>query len=705
MSRPPRAIDGAVNSAPGLVIKQTNLISKTARQGRFWLNLLIWAGLILGLAPHLLDFWQHSLSVMAWKWQVDYDEGINLSAAWHLSQGHNIYANNPPDQFIAAAYPFLYYVLNAIPIKLFGVNMLSGRLISFVASLLIGLLIGFSIFMIGRRNNFSRLNGTGAGVFAGLIWFCLPPTFIWSTFYKQDMLAIALALAGLTVVYLWPDDSRLYWSAPIFSLAFAAKQNMLSAALIAGLYIAGRELLQKDKANRRRVISYTLNLLGWVIIPFLVLTLLTKGGYYNHNIDYQANFWNYDDFARRVGRLVKDHPILIGLGFLGFGQLLWSKKAAGSGNWFYPLYMIVALLSLFTIGTYQGNNNHLLILLPPLLILVGSGLAWLIQIALTGPIKANVSFDAKFRVPGFVPLLLTLGLLPLILWQILNFGDPATYFSFGSLPNPERRGLMERLEKDIRETPGDFVSEDLYLPLSQNRAVPYDTLYTMRFQAEAGKWDERVFLQDLRDRRFGLILLDHNSRRWSKTSWQVFNENYELVFPEGIDLWRPRPRPLVPQNNLNNCSLTLGSERMQFIGSSFGPKASQTLKAGSGLTLTTYWKIDSPLQSNYILFAHVVDKNGKLLAQRDAQPDRLDLNVKPGELPPVAPAPTSGWRVADGTLIIDQSLPLPADLPPGEYTLIVGAYKTGSGGLENMQPACANAYGAAINLGQIKLQS
>src|SRR5439155_11222501 len=35
-----------------------------------------------------------------------------------------------------------------------------------------------------------------AGVLAALLWFSLGPVYVWSTFYKQDMLSLALGLAG-----------------------------------------------------------------------------------------------------------------------------------------------------------------------------------------------------------------------------------------------------------------------------------------------------------------------------------------------------------------------------------------------------------------------------------------------------------------------------------------------------------------------------
>ncbi|MEI6045352.1 MAG: hypothetical protein WCS37_13465 [Chloroflexota bacterium] len=717
MSRPSKAAAGVAKSKRDLKFATLNFKRLNFLTVKWtWiggLRLLLWVILLLVLMPRLLDFFTHSFEVLSWRWQVDYDEGLNLSASWHLSQGHNIYSNSIPERFIAAPYPPLYFILNALLIKLFGVSLLGGRLLTFGASLLIGLLIGFNVRLLSQRSGINQFDAAAAGLFAGLCWFCLPPPYIWSTFYKQDMVAIAIALAGLTLVYYWQDRRILYWVAPLLALGFFAKQNELSAIGVAGLYVVWREVL-KGEGDRlhpdwRRALFFGLALVGLILIPFGLLNLLTKNGYYNHIIGYQLVPWNFDDLARRIGRLVEDHPVLlvlpllyllvalIGLVRKGLEAKTWVGRLLTLRPSLHFLYLLAATASLFTVGAYQGNYNLTLDLFPPVLILAGAALSWVLHTAL----KTLPSRPLRLYAVG---RWLMLGLVVSgVVWQAFNFALPATYFSFGSLPGTERGNLMERLASDVRQAPGDFLTEDLYLPLSQGRAVPYDNLYHMRLQSEEGKWDDRLFLQDLRDRRFGLVLLEHNARRWSKWGWQTLNENYELVFPDGIDLWRPRSRPLAPQHKLEQCSLVKGQDRLLLEGFSLD-SVTKPLHPGNGLTLTTYWKAVESVQNNYTFFIHLIDNSGTLMVQRDAEPDWIDLNVKAGEVPPIIPAPTSTWKPSSSSLAVDQSLPLPSTLRPGTYTLILGGYRFGVNGLENMQPECATANGSAIQLGQIKVE-
>lgn len=70
--------------------------------------LLLAVGLVM--LPRVLEFAGHSWEMLLFPWQIDYDEGVNLNAAWLLSHGANIYKPNTPDHFISALYPPLFYI-------------------------------------------------------------------------------------------------------------------------------------------------------------------------------------------------------------------------------------------------------------------------------------------------------------------------------------------------------------------------------------------------------------------------------------------------------------------------------------------------------------------------------------------------------------------------------------------------------------------
>jgi hypothetical protein len=79
-----------------------------------------------------------------------------------------------------------------------------------------------------------------------------------------------------------------------------------------------------------------------------------------------------------------------------------------------------------------------------------------------------------------------------------------------------------------------------------------------------------------------------------------------------------------------------------------------------GVRVMLWWEALAPLERDYTVFVHFVDEGGRL--------------VGTGDRPPLEGGfPTLLWRpgdsVADGHVV-----PLPSDLPPGEYTVQVGWY-------------------------------
>ena len=89
-------------------------------------------------------------------------------------------------------------------------------------------------------------------------------------------------------------------------------------------------------------------------------------------------------------------------------------------------------------------------------------------------------------------------------------------------------------------------------------------------------------------------------------------------------------------------------------------RSAQRLQPGDWLLLPLVWRADTALQTRYKVFLHLLDAQGRLVAQHDSEPG--------GGL-----APTTAWT--PGARVLDRrALILPDQLPQGSYTLIVGLY-------------------------------
>jgi hypothetical protein len=114
-------------------------------------------------------------------------------------------------------------------------------------------------------------------------------------------------------------------------------------------------------------------------------------------------------------------------------------------------------------------------------------------------------------------------------------------------------------------------------------------------------------------------------------------------------------------------------------------------QAGTELPFTLHWQARAPVDFDYSAFAHLLDSQGNKVAQLDWQPhDRMGL-LPTGAWP-------QGWPVTDS-----QRLPLPAELPAGDYALQIGLYDWRDGSRLPVQGASV-IVADAVQLGPVRVE-
>jgi 4-amino-4-deoxy-L-arabinose transferase-like glycosyltransferase len=106
-----------------------------------------------------------------------------------------------------------------------------------------------------------------------------------------------------------------------------------------------------------------------------------------------------------------------------------------------------------------------------------------------------------------------------------------------------------------------------------------------------------------------------------------------------------------------------------------------------GAMLRLVWQAAPRAWADYTVFLHLLNANGQRVAGLDVQP----------------PVPTSDWARGEVVVMtyapnIDRALPVPPDLPPGEYRLAVGLYAPISGERLPVRDAAGNPSGDSVLL-------
>ncbi len=109
-----------------------------------------------------------------------------------------------------------------------------------------------------------------------------------------------------------------------------------------------------------------------------------------------------------------------------------------------------------------------------------------------------------------------------------------------------------------------------------------------------------------------------------------------------------------------------------FLVQLLGARVNTTARAGATVPVTVGWSALQPIETSYTGFVHLVDQNGRIVAQDD-------------HLPLGGQRPTNTW--VSGEVVEDAfELRLPADLPPGPSGLESGLYDANRAGLPRLAP-------------------
>ncbi len=657
---------------------------RAARSARLY-KLLAWAWVALVAAlliPRVLVFWEISAGFVAWPWQFDFTEGVNLNATQQLAAGQNIYLPSDPGSFTSAPYTPVFFLLNLPFAWLFGPTLTSGRVISLLATLTVAVLL---VYLVGRASRQWL-----AGLAAAAMWLSLSPVIVWSALYTQHIVALAFGMAGLTWVALHPRSRHFYIGPLLFTLAFYTKQSALDAAAAAALWLLF--------VNRRHGLRFVLTLMGAISAPLALAVFFTRGGFWEHIVTNQGVLtWSERRFRRLLDRLLGEYWPLLGWGagcVLTAGGALaasWRKKlppdSRGTGSTIRGVWSLVLLYSLFAsasvlvrLGRQGVNYNHYIDVLLPACLLLGLSLGTAVTALLASVARRRVHW------PLWAGVVLGAGL---IVWaQLFQFTDPHTWYA-GLWPSAVVDKQMQALSAQVRGAPGDVFSEDAYLLLSNGHRAVYDDDFMFMSLARIGQWDERIFDQSLRDRRFSLVLLQTGSTRFSEPASAAFDANYAIKSQGGFDLYVPKPVPDAPQYS-QTCGFWGNGDMITLLGYSLPPGVAWNgAGRGSALHVTLYWEPANKVQGDYAGYVQLLNAQGEKVVSQD--------NPHTG-----AGRPTNTW-VAGETVKDTAALPIPPTLAPGAYTLIAGMYRFEAGKLTSLEPTCAHAgpFSPSFTLGTV----
>jgi hypothetical protein len=645
-------------------------------------SILFWFGIVVVL---LLAVWVRRVFLEAFP--LSPDEGIHLMWVRLIEAGYVPYSE------VYITYPPLYPLFLTWSWKLWP-TLAGLRWLTFGYAFLSVIAAALIARRMTRRMadtilQPARLWGDIAGIATAVIFTMAPEFVLHSRAILGEVLSVGWSVLAVWLAMVYRDSGRrlpLVLSA--VSVAFSLLTKVLSPFIaplvlfiVLARYVHGPSLeeLRGEWGARRRMILTDLFL--WtcgLLVPFILMFLLFDWGPLVQQVVGQrlsartAYIQDTDYWASRLERLglfASDNLWAIPLALLGLIETFAyrMKERVTLLAWF-------ALAVLMLLVHEPIRYKHFTLLLPLLAIWSGVAIAQIWDGVVHFGKAPNWAKGATVLSLFFVVAYLLRLSAVVKDWQagLEVAGTPA-----------DEQIALDFIEKVT--APNDcLITDDMQLVYWSGRLVPPELAEVSSNRLKAGELtlDELVAISTGYDCQV-VAAVSNRIPKYLPDYMEWVKGNYLGRFHYGEDdlyvakvLTTPDPeRPMQVEF----------ARPVRFLGYTFD---AQNVSPGDRLPLVLYWRALATLDTDYTVFVHLRDMNNVTQASADHQP--YDGVV-----------PTTRWRA--GAVVKDVVwLDLPADLPPGEYRLLVGMYRVDT--LERL-PVMEDTSGEnAVDLGTVQIE-
>jgi hypothetical protein len=466
---------------------------------KLWGPRLVLAAAVIFVFSQQFDglklFYNHARSVINFRYPIDYGEGPLLDQVSRLASFQNIYQNDisiPP--YTITNYPPIYPLVQVPFYWIFGPELWYGRIVSLAGVLAAAIFIGLTIY---------SLSGNIAGALMSATLLPLFPFVLhWAPLTRVDSLALGLSWAGIYIIIKWGHQRKgLIWAAVFLTAAIFTRQSYGLAAPLAGFIY-----LLHEAPNKRafHLAGYTA---AFGLIAFLVLMLLSGGGFFFHIVTANVNPFIWETVTRYRLELTENLPLLM---FASAAFMVGGILSRPKTWWLVTPYLIGATLSAVTIGKDGSNVNYLYEFSAALCLAAG----------------------AIISLPGrryLLSALLVLALVP----QINGMIDwSRTEYYNRAMGKIRFKADIFRMENLLLTTGGPALAdEDMAMLPLVNLPIVFQP-FEYKMLQEAGIWDDAPFIESIQRQEYVIILLydplywDSRGARWTPAMLEAIESHY-----------------------------------------------------------------------------------------------------------------------------------------------------------------------------------
>ena len=397
-----------------------------------------------------------SINFSLYPFPLENGEGICAHMAILLKYGM-LYKKLTAIPYIVANYPPVYFILNLFS---FEKNIFTvGRLLSAISIVGAGIVI-LKIILSQTGNLF-------AAIVSSFLFFSYPFVNRTGMMYRVDMMASFFSLLGFYFI-IKDKKNRFLWSTVFFILGLYTKHTVWAGPFGGYLYCFIN--------NRKQTLKPFLCFIGSGAVLFLVITLITKGEFFNHLLRYNVYSYSFDRLFSYMMTFIKYTGII----FIFVLPVFFSRSFYRS-----PVlgYLIFSVLSLFLLGREGASNHYLFEICYAFCLTAGIGISFV-----------DIKFKKKFVQP--------------VIFLLLLIHLCSHYEIVKHLRVPETVDTLDRIAvQQIKREKGRVLAEDTGMLLVAGKTV-YMHSFAISKLVEKDIFPKNLFYGLLHKKFFKMVMLD-----------------------------------------------------------------------------------------------------------------------------------------------------------------------------------------------------
>ena len=471
-----------------------------------WPVVILWSLAVIALAAQAVVYCHYAWALFCFPFDYDQGEGFELYDTFLHVQGQWPYRDSQVFPFYTSIYPPLFHLLVAPLVWVFGPHLWTGRVVGFLASLIVAAAIGWGV----QRDGQNRL----IALVAALLFLASNYTFHIGPLFRQHMTMVMFET--LAVVSLAQLDRRggaerpwrrswPFWLGMLALLAAGYTKQMAVTTVLAAmafLFLRG---------PRRAVVS-GLALAAVAAGLFGLINHLTGGWWYTSIIAANINAYSLDQalaFYRQWGEL---HLIIIGAAIAcGIYEIYWGRISI------YTLWFIFAVAGGALAGKVGAGESYFVTATAAACLVGGRGVArlwahprlaqvpWAVVVALGIPALCLVQTRLTLHLYTDGPIY---GALARLLGVSAESGyyDSQGYTQLGPRPTAADVAAGWTIVQMAQAAPGPVFSEEAAFMFHAGKPVVTNP-FPQKVMYEAGLFDPAQEIALINAKVFGLVIL------------------------------------------------------------------------------------------------------------------------------------------------------------------------------------------------------